>query len=602
MITATDPSGRPEHEAGAHMTRIMTISVTEAGRKLAELLPYEHHHGSLKDRVRALWDVADAFVLMASAGTAVRIVAPLLSGKDIDPAVVSVDDGGRHVISLVGGHHGRPPGPTANRLAREVASLLGAEAVISTASDVSDVPALDELPGFVAHGDIAALQAAMLDGVSLHVANPMKWPLPLRFKSLDTQSLQLRDIHGAVDVLVTDLSCSAVPSRVAGVVLHPLSLVAGIGASTQATAEEVGSLLEQAISSNGLSLASLAEVATIDRRREDPWVESLGLPTRFFPASALDKVNAPNPSRVVAEAVGSASVAEAAAMLAAGPGSSLVVEKRASKQVTVAIARRVKPRGELLLIGLGPGDPSHQTYEAASALGRAEVIVGYASYVDQVAARCRPGQSMERFQLGEEVRRVRRAVALAAEGRVVALLASGDPGIYALAGTALEVAGDTCTSCPASPDTTAHADHYSFDITMVPGVTASVAAASLLGAPLGHDHASISLSDLLTPWATIEQRIHAAASGDFAIAFYNPRSARRTWQLESARDILLQYRSPSTPVGVVTDAYRPGATVQLTTLGAFDPDVCTMGSCVIVGSSSTHTVGPWMVTPRGYSL
>jgi cobalt-precorrin 5A hydrolase/precorrin-3B C17-methyltransferase len=173
-------------------------------------------------------------------------------------------------------------------------------------------------------------------------------------------------------------------------------------------------------------------------------------------------------------------------------------------------------------------------------------------------------------------------VAEARKGHAVALVGSGDVGVYAMASPALAVAG---------------AD---IDVVGVPGITAGLAAAALLGAPLGHDHAIISLSDLHTPWEIIERRIRAAAEGDFVVAFYNPRSQGRDWQLGAALEILARHRPPATPAGVVRDAFRPGEQVLLTTLAELDPGIVDMRSVVIVGSASTRAIAGRMVTPRGY--
>jgi cobalt-precorrin 5A hydrolase/precorrin-3B C17-methyltransferase len=166
----------------------------------------------------------------------------------------------------------------------------------------------------------------------------------------------------------------------------------------------------------------------------------------------------------------------------------------------------------------------------------------------------------------------------------VALVCSGDPGVYALASLACELG-------PQEGDP---------PMTVVPGVTASLAAAAVLGAPLGHDHASVSLSDLLTPWAVIVRRIEAAAAGDFVVSLYNPRSARRTAQLEEALRILAGHRSPATPAAVLTNVGRPGEQVVRTTLSGLDPSTVGMLSLVVVGSTRTRWVGSRMVTPRGY--
>jgi len=211
------------------------------------------------------------------------------------------------------------------------------------------------------------------------------------------------------------------------------------------------------------------------------------------------------------------------------------------------------------------------------------VIIGYGPYVDACADLLTPSQEVVRSPIGDETVRAKQAVSEAGAGRRVALVCSGDAGIYAMASLVFEVAGDA-----------------GVDVEVVPGVTAALAAAALLGAPLGHDHVMISLSDLLTPWPAIEARLQAAATADLVVALYNPRSRGRTWQFDAARTILLGHRSPSTPVGVVTDAARPGQTVHVSTLGEVDAETIGMTTCVIIGSSTTRVVGGRMLTPRGY--
>jgi len=258
-----------------------------------------------------------------------------------------------------------------------------------------------------------------------------------------------------------------------------------------------------------------------------------------------------------------------------------VVEKTKSAMATAAVAR-VRPRGRLALVGLGPGARDLLTPRAEAELRRASVWVGLDQYVAQVRDLARPGTRIVETGLGKEEERAHSAVALAREGHAVALLGSGDAGVYAMASPALEVAGDD------------------IDVVGVPGVTAALAASSLLGAPLGHDHASISLSDLHTPWPAIEARIRAVAEADLVVTFYNPRSRGRDWQLPKAVGMLLEHRPATTPVGIVTDASRPAQTVHLTTLGELDVEQVTMLACVVVGSSQSRVVAGRMVTPRGY--
>ena len=544
------------------------MSVTEAGGGMAARLPYEHVHGRAGEVVPARWRDVDAFVLFLATGAAVRIVAPLLADKASDPAVVCVDEAGRFAVALCGGHAGG-----ANALAGSVAQALGATAVVTTATDAVGLAALDLLPGFAADGDVAAVTGAMLDGRAPVVDNPLEWPLP---------AVTEVGGRGPERLVVTDKRLPPTPGTA---VLHPPSLVAGVGASTGAPAAEVADLLAASLGAAGLARESVGEVATIDRRAGDAAVLALGLPVRAFAADVLAAVDVPSPSEAVRAAVGTASVAEAAALLAAGPDAELVVRKQAGRHATVAVARRRRPRGALAVVGLGPGDPRHRTPAAEAAVRSAEVVVGYGPYVDACADLLTAAQEVVRSPIGEEAVRAKSAVAEAATGRRVALVCSGDAGVYAMASLAVELAGDTGADV---------------EVEVVPGVTAALAAAALLGAPLGHDHVMISLSDLLTPWPVIEARVRAAAAADLVVALYNPRSRGRTWQFDAARAVLLEHRSPSTPVGVVTDACRPGQAVALTTLGDVDPARIGMTTCVIVGSSTTRVTGGRMVTPRGY--
>ena len=291
-------------------------------------------------------------------------------------------------------------------------------------------------------------------------------------------------------------------------------------------------------------------------------------------------VETPNPSELVREAVGTPSVAEAAGI---SSGAELVLEKRKSANATVAIGR-LPVRGRLALVSLGPGEDTLVPPLAREALAASELVVGLEQYVERVRHLLRPGTRASTPPLGSEVERAKEALAEARAGGSVALVSSGDAGVYAMASPALELAGEDV------------------DVAVIPGITAAQAAASLLGSPLGHDHCAISLSDLLTPWEFILERVRAAAEGDFVVSLYNPRSKGRDWQLGKAREVLLQHRSPDTPVGVVRDAYREGQEVVLTDLGSLRPEQVDMLTVVIVGSSRTEVRAGRMVTPRGYEV
>lgn len=398
---------------------------------------------------------------------------------------------------------------------------------------------------------------------------------------------------GAEPVVTTAAEAGAAHAR------PPRMVVAGMGAASTADPAEAASLLDGTLAEIGLDRSAVLAVATIERRAGDPAIAGLGLPVVAYPPEQLATVEVPSPSEAVRTAVGTPSVAEAAALLAAGPGSRLVVPKRTARTVTVALAGRCEPAplgppppnatrpacGSVAVVGLGPGDAAHRTAAAEQAVRRAEVVVGYRAYVELAADLIAPGASVLASPIGEEVDRATQALAHAAAGRRVALVCSGDAGVYGMASLVLELAPEV------APEVA---------VEIVPGVTAALAAAAALGAPLGHDHAVISLSDLLTPWSVIAARLRAAAAADLVVALYNPRSSRRTWQLEAARSIFLEHRRPETPVGIVTGACRPGATVVRTTLGGLDPEAVGMTSCVIVGASTTTVAGGRMVTPRGY--
>jgi cobalt-precorrin 5A hydrolase/precorrin-3B C17-methyltransferase len=307
---------------------VISVSITEAARRLAGQLPFEHVHGSLATVVRERWtdDDVDGFVLFVATGAAVRIVAPLLADKQSDPAVVCVDEAGRFAIALCGGHDGG-----ANELARRVGLLLDATPVITTATDATGLVALDQLPGFVASGDIAGVTATLLDGRSPIVDNPRAWPLPEGVPASGSGPERILVTDASTDQVQTDGDVPGPPT----VLLRPPSLVVGVGSSTGAQSDEVLALETTTLAEAGLSPDSLQTVATIDRRRHHPAITGLGLPVTAFPAETLAQLAVPNPSDAVRRAVGTASVCEAAALLAAGEGADLVVEKRTSKNATV---------------------------------------------------------------------------------------------------------------------------------------------------------------------------------------------------------------------------------------------------------------------------
>ncbi|MEV7404321.1 precorrin-3B C(17)-methyltransferase [Streptomyces sp. NPDC091267] len=555
------------------------ISATAAGavarNRLAAAWPGRAvvYDGPVREAVQRAFAECEQLVCFLATGAVVRLVAPLLVDKAADPGVVCVDEAGRHAVALLGGHGGG-----ANALAVAVGEVLGATPVVTTATDAVGVPGLDML-GLPVEGDVAGVSRAMLDGAPVVLRADAAWPLPALPPNVGP------DVAGPAVLHLTDTALELGPQEA---VLRPASLVVGVGASKGAPEDEVLGLVRDALAGAGLSPLSIAELVTVDAKAQEPGIVAaaarLGVPLRTYPADALARIEVPHPSNAPLAAVGTPSVAEAAAL--AGGGELLVPKRKSQPEgraamATCAVVRRAV-RGRLAVVGLGPGARDLLTPRAREELRRASVLVGLDQYVDQIRDLLRPGTTILESGLGAEEERARTAVAEARKGHAVALIGSGDAGVYAMASPALAEAG---------------AD---IDVVGVPGVTAALAAAAILGAPLGHDHVSISLSDLHTPWEVIERRVRAAAEADIIVTFYNPRSRGRDWQLPKALSILAGHREPATPVGVVRNASRPDESSRVTSLAALDPGTVDMMTVVTVGNTATREIAGRMVTPRGY--
>jgi cobalt-precorrin 5A hydrolase/precorrin-3B C17-methyltransferase len=561
------------------------IAVTAAGQaaaaQLARAWPGETrtYPGPAASALPRAWTECDAVVCFLATGATIRLLAPLLASKHTDPAVVCVDEASRHAIALLGGHggggqgvDGHGGGGGANALAARAADVLGAEPVLSTATDLAGLPGLDTL-GWPVEGAVAAVSRAMLDGEPVRLDSDATWPLPAFPPHV------LPGQPAGHRILVSD-QVTAVDGRT--VLLRPPSLAVGVGASRGVSAAEVLSLIDAVLDEAGLSPLSVTALATVDPKADEPGITEAaarrGWPLVSYLAEVLAAVAVPNPSAAALTAVGTPSVAEAAALTR---GHVLVAGKHKSAMATAAVAR-IRPRGRLALVGLGPGARDLLAPRAVAELRRASVVAGLDQYLDQVRDLLRPGTRLLSSGLGAEEERARAAVTEAQRGHAVALVGSGDAGVYSMASPALSLAGED------------------IDVVTVPGITANLAAAALLGAPLGHDHAVISLSDLNTPWEMIKRRVRAAADGDFVVTFYNPRSRARDWQLRAALDLLGAHRPASTPAAIIRNANRPGQLITVTTLGKLDTAAVDMLSLVLVGCSTTQVVAGRMVTPRGY--
>jgi cobalt-precorrin 5A hydrolase/precorrin-3B C17-methyltransferase len=558
--------------------------------------------------LRALFDAGRPIVAVMAAGAVIRLLAPVLSDKSAEPPVLAVADDGSVVVPLLGGHHG------ANDLARQLAAALGAVAAVTTAGDIRFGVALDAPPAgwrLDPACDAKAAMAELVAGSPARLGGTAPWleasRLPLTAPGGGGGSNAGDDFSASIVTLtVTETARAPEPLEL---LYRPATLALGIGAERHAPVEEAIALAESVLAKAGVSPLSLAGVFSLDLKADEPAVHAVakhfGVPARFFAAARLEQ-EAPrlkNPSDVVFAETGCHGVAEGAALAAAGPGSDLIVAKQKSARTTAALARAPAPidmastgtaRGTLYVVGIGPGGAEWRSPEVSRMVANSTDLVGYSLYLDLLGPLA-TGKARHDFDLGAEEKRVRHAMELAGEGKTVALVCSGDAGIYAMATLVFELL-DTQGVGPAA---------RRIEIAVSPGISALQAAAARAGAPLGHDFCTISLSDLLTPWADIQRRVQAAAEGDFVIAFYNPVSKRRRTQLAFARDRLLEHRPAGTPVILATNLGRAGETVRIVALADLDIDDVDMLTVVIVGSSETRVVTtgdgrPWAFTPRGY--
>jgi cobalt-precorrin 5A hydrolase/precorrin-3B C17-methyltransferase len=589
------------------------VALTAAGEKLARRLaasfPGAEVHGLLHrtdspdvgftdtlSHIRSLFEAGRAVIGICAAGILVRAVAPALADKRTEPALLALAEDGTAVVPVLGGHRG------ANRLAREIAQALGIAPAITTAGDVGLGFALDDPPAGWTVPDPApakAVMAAMLHGDAVclehdpHIARP------------DWLSVPKTDTGAEAGIRLTDAAGAADGNTL---VIYPKILALGVGCERNCAPEELAALVAETLAEANLAADAVACVVSLDLKADEPAVlalaDSLKVPARFFDAETLERETPrlAHPSDVVFAEVGCHGVSEGAALAAAGPDGKLIVAKRKSARATCAVARAPLPidpleigraRGRLSIVGIGPGQASWRTPEVSAWLSEATDVVGYGLYLDLLGGAI-AGKRRHMSELSEEEARVRRAIELAAEGREVALVSSGDAGIYAMAALTFEVLDRD--------------DDPAFNriaMRVSPGISAVQAAAARIGAPLGHDFALISLSDLLTPWGVIEKRIEAAALGDFTVAFYNPVSKRRRTQLAAAKQILLRHRPGDVPVVLARNLGRDDENVRVITLSALEVDMVDMLTLVLVGSSASRHIRrgmhEWVYTPRGYA-
>lgn len=576
------------------------FSVTKAGRRMAERAATVVEGevidtpDGVADALRAAFQAKRPIVLVGAAGIAIRALAAEIAEKTEEPPVLALSEDGAVAVPLLGGHRG------ANDLARRLAEALGGTAAITTASDRRFGVALDDPPDgwhLANPDDHKTVATALLGGVAARIEGDLPW--------ITSSDLPTSD-DGEVTLLATSRRVCGGANRL---VYHPQALALGVGCERGCDPEELWGLVRTSLAEADLAPQAVSCVVSLDLKADEPAMnvvaERLGVPARFFDAARLEQETPrlANPSKPVFREVGCHGVAEGAALAAAGAEARLVLPKRRSTRATCAIAEAPLPidgsavgraRGRLTIVGTGPGAAAWRTPEADTLVAEAEDLVGYELYLDLLGSAAEMARRHP-FPLGAEEERARAALDLAASGRRVALISSGDPGIYAMASLVFELL-----------DGSGHPDWGRVEVIVSPGISALQAAAARIGAPLGHDFCAISLSDLLTPWAAIEVRVRAAAEGDFVVAFYNPVSKRRRTQLHAAKAILTEHRPADTPVVLARSLGRPEESVGVTTLADLDPETVDMLTTVLVGSSATRAVrrgdgGAWVYTPRGYA-
>ncbi|MGH1369661.1 MAG: precorrin-3B C(17)-methyltransferase [Maritimibacter sp.] len=545
------------------------------------------------DHIRDLFAAGTPIIGVCASGILIRAVAPLLVDKRSEPPVLSVSDDGSVVIPLLGGHRG------ANRFSREIADEFGASAAVTTAGDLAIGAALDVPPAgyrLANPEDAKDAMAALLGGANLRVEGE-------NIFDLDSNDA------GEVSLVVTEASKQGGPHAL---IYHPQKYVIGVGCARGAKAAELAERVEETLKEAGIAKGALAAVATLDLKGDEPAMNALardlGVPLKLFSAAELEAEahRLETPSDVVFAEVGCHGVSEGAALACAGSEAVLVVAKRKTANTTCALAKAPAPitapqgraRGRLSIVGIGPGQSTWRTPEASRLIQDAEELVGYGLYIDLLGPLAH-GKTRSDFPLGGEEDRCRYALEQAAKGKNVALICSGDAGIYAMGALVFELLSR------GTEDHGVSNGARRVEVIGTPGVSALQAAAARAGAPLGHDFCTISLSDLLTPREDIIRRLNAAAEGDFVIAFYNPVSKTRRTLLAEARDILLKHRPADTPVLLASSLGRAEENLRYRRLADLEVDEVDMLTVVLVGSSNSRLAelgeGPKMFTPRGYA-
>ncbi|KWU23103.1 precorrin-3B C(17)-methyltransferase [Burkholderia cenocepacia] len=525
----------------------------------------------LGPHLRELYARGLPIVALCAAGIVIRCLAPALADKGVEPPVLAVAEDGSAVVPLLGGLTG------VNVIAREIAECVGVAPAITTSGELRFGACVLNPPEGYALADLAQgkrFVSDLLAGASMRIDGAAPW--------LDDVALP-RDAAAAHAIRVTPDAWRGARDEL---VIHPRSVVVGVAANAAHAGEALAARIEALLDAQGLARLALAALVAPASAIGEPALEeaanTLDVPLRFVDSDS-DRDAPADATTLLGRAL---RVAHTLREESNGLACAI-----ASHPVDPATLGRA--RGRLTVLGLGPGGAAWLTPAARAALADATDILGYTTYVN-MAGPFRADQRVHGTDNREEMQRARHAFELAAEGRRVAVVSSGDPGVFAMAAAVLEAL-----------DEARDPQWAAVDLRVEPGISASLATAAQAGAPLGHDFCAISLSDNLKPWDVIETRLRHAAQADLVMAFYNPISRARPWQLDRALDIVRVHRAADTVVVLGRDIGRPGATLSTTTLGALRSDQVDMRTMVIVGSSTTRrfAIGnarEWVYTPRWY--
>ncbi len=508
------------------------------------------------DTLRGLYQQNTPIIALCAAGIVIRSLASLLSEKGVEPPVLAVAEDGSAVVPLLGGLGG------VNVMAREIAEALGVAAAITTSGELRFGTCLLNPPQGYALADIEQgkrFVSDLLAGEAVRIEGDAPW---LQQAQLPASEAARRTIH---------VGHQARPASRDELLIHPRSVVVGVAGGSLAS---IRAALQQAgIAEPAVACLLADEQAMADNALHEA-AQALGVALRFA-ARAHDLAG------MVAAALPAAQLIDVAdVVIAVSPA-------------PVEVAQIGRRRGRLAVIGLGPGAAELMVPAVKAELARAEDVLGYETYV-RMAGPFRDDQVLHCTDNREEMQRARHAFELAAQGRSVVVVSSGDPGVFAMAAAVLE----------ALHESTEPAWHR-VDLEILPGVSASLATAAQAGAPLGHDFCVMSLSDNLKPWSIIEKRLDLAAQADLVLAFYNPISKARPHQLGVALEVVRRHREGNTPVVLGRDIGRPGQTLKVVTLAELLPEMVDMRTMVLVGSSTTCVFprlsgGVWAYTPRWY--